>query len=77
MKLEIDTTRKTITILKETPLSQILEFFQNFNVEDYKLISKQTTFLVEREQDTFKYVPMFPEPRLPWYDPYNPFKVTC
>ena len=77
MKLEIDTTRKTITILEETPLSQILEFFQNFNVEDYKLISKHTTSFVEREQDTVKYVPMFPQPSLPWYDPYIPYKVNC
>lgn len=69
MKLEIDTTRKTITILEETPLSQILEFLQNFNVEDYKLISKE----IKKEFNPIQYL----SPPVGFYDPYNPYTVTC
>lgn len=77
MKLEIDTTRKTITILEETSILEVMNFLKSLELEDYKIVSKHTTSLVERDQDTFKYVPMFPKPSLPMYDPYNPNKVTC
>lgn len=76
MRLEIDTTRKTITILEETPLSQILEFLQNFNTEDYKIASKY-------KEKEIQYVPypntLWIEPKYPvWiYDPNSqPFYTT-
>lgn len=77
MKLEIDTNKKTICILEETSVLEVMNFLKSLELEDYKIVSKHTTSLVEREQDTFKYVPVFPQPSLPWYDPYNPYKVTC
>lgn len=79
MKLEIDTTRKTITILEETPLSQILEFLQNFNVEDYKLISKHTTSLVEKKSEFVQLLPVYPIYPIIEYPPYNPnlYQITC
>jgi len=76
MKLEIDTTRKTITILEETSILEVINFLKALEEEDYTIVSKHTTSLLEREQDTFKYVPLFPQP-FPWYDPNNPFTVTC
>ena len=81
MKLEIDTTKKTICILEEAPLSQILEFLQNFDTENYKLISNHTTSLVEKKTlQNIPYIrpnyPIYPiqeyPPVLPFYDPYNP-----
>jgi len=73
MKLEIDTTRKTITILEETSILEVINFLKALEEEDYKIVSKHTN---PKEQDAFKYVPLFPQP-FPWYDPNNPFTVTC
>lgn len=73
MKLEIDTTRKTITILEETSIMEVMNFLKSIGEEDYKIVSKHTN---PKEQDAFKYVPLFPQP-FPWYDPNNPFTVTC
>lgn len=71
MKLEIDTTKKTICILEEAPLSQILEFLQNFDTENYKLISKHTSEIVEKG---LRYIP-YPSPWVEPINPYNPIWV--
>ena len=73
MKLEIDTTRKTITILEETSIMEVMNFLKSIGEEDYTIVSKHTN---PKEQDAFKYVPLFPQ-LFPWYDPNNPFTVTC
>lgn len=81
MKLEIDTTKKTICILEEAPLSQILEFLQNFDTENYKLIGNHTASLVEKKTlQNIPYIrPNYPIYPIQEYPPYNPnlFTVTC
>lgn len=74
MKLEIDTTKKTICILEETSIFEVLNFLKSLESEDYKIISKE----VKEERNPIRYIPMTPTtPELPWYDTFNPYKVTC
>lgn len=69
MKLEIDTTKKTICILEETSILEVLNFLKSLESEDYKIISKE----VKKEYNPIQYL----GPPVPPYDPYNPYKVTC
>jgi len=72
MKLEIDTTKKTITILEETSVMEVLNFLKSLEAEDYKIVSKE----LKEERNPIRYIPMTPTtpttPELPWYNPYNP-----
>jgi hypothetical protein len=76
MKLEIDTNKKTICILEETSVLEVLNFLKSLESEDYKIVSKQT----EIERNPIRYIPITPaNPNdTGWkYDPYNPYQVTC
>ena len=74
MKLEVDTTKKTITILEETTVLEVLNFLKSLEAEDYKIVSKE----LKEERNPIRYIPITPTtPELPWYDPYNPYRVTC
>lgn len=71
MKLEIDTNKKTITILEEVPLSEVLLFIQQFNTEGYKVLPDKS---IDKIQVT-RLTPIIPP--YPLSDPYNPYQVTC
>lgn len=71
MKLEINTTKKTITILEETPLLEVLAFIQQFNTDGYKIVSKESNDKIQVIQLT-RVIPNEYN-----YDPYNPYKITC
>lgn len=68
MKLEIDTTRKAITILEETSVLEVMNFLKSLELEDYKIVSKHTTSSVEKE----KGVQYIPYPNTPWLEPKYP-----
>lgn len=69
MKLEIDTTKKTICILEETSILEVMNFLKSLESENYKIVSKKSN------EPLIKYI--YPETELPPYNPYNPYKVTC
>ncbi len=73
MKLEIDTTKKTITILEETSVLEVMNFFKSLEAEDYKIISKK--FNEPLIPQRIEYI--LPETSFPPYNPYNPYRVTC
>jgi len=75
MKLEIDTTKKTITILEETSVLEVLNFFKSLEAEDYKIISKKFNEpLIPLIPQRTEYI--LPETSFPPYNPYNPYRVT-
>ncbi len=70
MKLEIDTTKKTICILEETSILEVMNFLKSLESEDYKIICKE----VKTEYNPIQYLgPPVP----PFFDPYNHYQVTC
>lgn len=73
MKLEISTTDKTITILDDTSILELLNFLKEKELDDYKIKSTQhvSDRLVERR---IEYVPVPYQPYSPWQ---QPFVVTC
>lgn len=73
MKLEIDTTKKTICILEETSIFEVLNFLKSLESEDYKIISKN--FNKPLIPQRIEYI--LPETSFPPYNPYNPYRVTC
>ena len=75
MKLEIDTTKKTICILEETSILEVLNFLKSLESEDYKIISKHTVSIVEKEnikRGSLPIYPTYPPVEYPPYNPYNP-----
>lgn len=71
MKLEIDTTRKTITILEETSILEVMNFLKSLELEDYKIVSKQT-ISIEKEITPAPVNPYIPYPNVPWIEPKYP-----
>jgi len=85
MKLEINTTDKSITILDDTSILELINFLKEKELEEYKIKSVSkfnlTDKLIERRTE---YVPVPQSPTLPWYQPIwvydpnsQPFYTTC
>lgn len=75
MKFEIDTTRKTITILEETSILEVMNFLKSLELEDYKIVSKQT-ISIEKEITPAPVNPYIPQPSTPWLIPqYPPYPI--
>lgn len=75
MKLEIDTTRKTVTILEETFILEVLDFLRTLAQDDYKIVSKHT-ISIEKEITSIPVNPYVPCPNVPWPEPKYPSYLT-
>lgn len=71
MKLEIDTTRKTVTILEEASILEVLNFLKFLEKEDYKIVSKHT-ISIKKETTPVPVNPYIPYPNVPWIEPIYP-----
>lgn len=69
MKLQIDTINKTITVLSQTPILEVINFLKNNKWEDWAI-----------EPET-KVEWITPTPHVPYIqrvDPYcPPYEITC
>ena len=69
MKLEINTTDKTITILDDTSILELINFLREKELDSYK-IKSVTKFEIVDEQ-----IEYIPTPIQPYWNP--PYIVTC
>lgn len=81
MKLEINTTEKSITILDDTSILELINFLKEKELEEYKIKSVTKYDIIDRIIE--KKTGYVPQPYTPWiqpiwkYDPHNPYQITC
>lgn len=84
MKLEINTTEKSITILDDTSILELINFLKEKELEEYKIKSVSKFDIIDRIVERRpEYVPIPQSPTLPWYQPIwvydpnsQPFYIT-
>lgn len=82
MNFEIDTKQKTITLLEDCSIKELLEIKQwlGEDWEQYKLTQRIVTLQQDRWIPWVPTIPYYPQPMQPFYtsDPIQyPFQVYC
>ena len=81
MKVEIDTNNKTIKVLEECKIMDLLNTFRDLdNYREYKIIPNTIINTIKiKDSKPLEWVQPYTQP---WTNPYypfpqNPFKITC
>lgn len=72
MKLEIDFTLKTIKVLDEITLKELLDTLESINIEytEYKIVGYIPPFIMHQSYPSWEYIPY---PLTHYKVQYNPF----